>query len=133
MAVLSNTLTDVIPQILAQGLKTLRENAIMPRLINSDLSADAAEKGDTIDVPVAAAITTRDVVPDQTATNVTITPSKVTVSLDQWKEAPFMLSDKDIGYAFDGIIPVDCQLGDFFAAVEMQLDFITAEILTFAA
>jgi hypothetical protein len=105
MAVLSNTLTDVIPQILAQGLETLRENAIMPRLVNSDLSADAAEKGDTIDVPVAAAITTRDVVPDQTATNVTITPSKVTVSLDQWKEAPFMLTDKDIGYAFEGIIP----------------------------
>jgi hypothetical protein len=102
---LSNTLTNVIPQILAQGLKTLRENAIMPRLVNSDLSADAAEKGNSIDVPVAAAITTRDVVPDQTATVVNVTPTKKTVTLDQWKEAPFMLSDKDIGDAFAGIIP----------------------------
>lgn len=105
MAALSNTLTDVIPQILAQGLKTLRENAIMPRLVNTDLSADAAEKGNTIDVPLAASITTRDVVPDQTATNVTITPTKVQVTLDQWKEAPFMLTDKDIGDAMSGIIP----------------------------
>jgi len=105
MAELSNTLTNVIPQILAQGLMTLRENAIMPRLVNTDLSSDAREKGDTIDVPIAAAITTRDVVPDQTATNVTITPSKVQVTLNQWKEAPFMLTDKDIGDAMAGIVP----------------------------
>jgi hypothetical protein len=105
MAELSNTLTNVIPQILAQGLITLRENAIMPRLVNSDLSSDAAEKGNTIDVPIAASITTRDVVPDQTATNVTITPTKAQVVLNQWKEAPFMLTDKDIGDAYSGIIP----------------------------
>ena len=105
MAVLSNTLTDVIPQILAQGLMTLRENAIMPRLVNTDLSAEARVKGDTIDVPIAAEITTRDVVPDQTATNVTITPSKVQVSLNQWKEAPFMLTDQDLGDAMAGLIP----------------------------
>jgi hypothetical protein len=109
MAELSNTLTNVIPQILAQALDTLRENAIMPRLVNSDLSSDAAEKGSTIDVPIASAITTRDVVPDQTATNVTISPTKVQVTLNQWKEAPFMLSDKDIGYAMDGTIPAQAE------------------------
>jgi hypothetical protein len=105
MAALSNTLSNVIPQILAQGLVTLRENAIMPRLVNNDLSAEAAEKGDTIDVPIAAPLTARDVVPDQTATNVTITPSKVVVSLVSWKESVFMLTDKDIAEAMSGIIP----------------------------
>jgi hypothetical protein len=105
MAELSNTLTEVIPQLLAQGLMTLRENAIMPRLVNTDLSADAREKGDTIDVPIAAELTTRDVVPDQTATNITHTPTKTQVSLSEWKEAVFMLTDKDVGSIADGHIP----------------------------
>jgi hypothetical protein len=109
VAVLSNTLTNVIPQILAQALDTLRENAIMPRLVNSDLGSAAAEKGNTIDVPIAASITTRDVVPDQTATNVTITPTKAQVVLNQWKEAPFMLTDQDIGDAMNGLIPAQAE------------------------
>jgi hypothetical protein len=88
---------------------TLRENAIMPRLVNSDLGPEAASKGDTIDVPIAGSVSVRDVVPDQTATNVAITPTKVSISLNQWKEAPFMMSDKDIGYAMDGIIPDQAQ------------------------
>jgi hypothetical protein len=120
MAELTNTLSDVIPQILAQGLITLRENAIMPRLVNNDLSADAAEKGDTIDVPVAASLSARDVVPDQTATNVTITPSKVTVTLNKWKESVFMLTDKDIAEAMAGIIPDQAE--EAVKAIANQVD-----------
>jgi len=105
VAELSNTLTNVIPQILAMGLRTLREQAIMPRLVNSSLGDDAREKGDTIDIPVAAALTARNVVPDQTATNVTITPSKQTVTLTRWRESCFMLTDRDIGDAYQGIVP----------------------------
>ena len=31
---MSNTITNVLPKLLAQGLRALRENAILPQLIN---------------------------------------------------------------------------------------------------
>ncbi len=105
MAVLANVLSDVIPQILAMGLKVLREQAIMPRLVNTDLSAEARERGDTITVPKSVAQTVRNVVPDQTATNVNTTPGKATVTLSRWRESVFMMSDKDLGSIANGVIP----------------------------
>jgi len=105
VAVLANSLSDVIPQILAMGLKVLREQAIMPRLVNTDLSAEAREKGDTITVPKSVAQAVRNVVPDQTATNVNTTPTKATVTLNRWRESVFMMSDKDLGSIANGVIP----------------------------
>ena len=50
---MSNALEAIAPKILARGMMHFRQKAIMPRLINSDFSAEAAQKGDTIDIPVA--------------------------------------------------------------------------------
>jgi hypothetical protein len=103
----SNTLTYVIPQILAQGLVALRENAIMARLVNRGYSPTPGEKGSTVDVPIPSAITANPVVPEaypQAATN--LSPSKVSISLDQWYEAAFTLSDKEVTQAMDGLVPM---------------------------
>ena len=54
---MGNSLTNVIPQIMAQGLKVLRENAILPRLVNRSYEAKVAEFGDTIDIPFVGAST----------------------------------------------------------------------------
>ena len=107
MSTNTNTITNIIPQLLAQGLVTLRENAIMPRLVNASYSAQAAEQGASIDIPVPAAISATDVTPSYADPNDTgITPDKVTLNLDQWKEAPFFMSDKEQMEVMAGTIPM---------------------------
>lgn len=94
---MSNTLDTIMPKILARGLLALREQAVMPRLVNGDYSSSAAEKGDTIDVPIPTGVTATDVTPSNTKpANTDTTPSKVQVALDQWKQTSFQLSDKDM-------------------------------------
>ncbi len=45
---MANTLTNIVDKILARGLTTLREQAVMPRLVNIDYSNEAAQKGSTM-------------------------------------------------------------------------------------
>lgn len=104
---MSNTLTEVAPKLLAQGLLALRERAITTRLINRDYDALAAQKGQTINVPIPSAITARDVTPGVTqASNVDSAPTSVPVSLNFWKEGPFQMSDKDIQESMSGVMPM---------------------------
>lgn len=106
-----NDLSNVIPQVLAQAVMILRQNAIMPRLINTDYSSQVAEQGDTIDIPIPSAIETRDVVPSvQTpAPNNAVKPKKTQLSLDYWKEAPFTLNDKELTSVMKGAAPRQLQ------------------------
>ena len=105
---MANTLTSVIPQLLAQGLMALRENAIMPLLVNRDLEGMAARKGATIDVPIPSAITAVSVSPGATPpATADISPTSVPVPLNQWFEAPFYLTDRDIMEAMEGTIPME--------------------------
>lgn len=105
---MANTLTAVIPQLLAQGLMALRENAIMPLLVNRDLEGMAARKGATIDVPIPSAITAVAVTPGPTPpATADIAPTSVPIPLDQWFEAPFYLTDQDVMEAMDGTIPME--------------------------
>lgn len=104
---MANNLAAAIPQILAQGLLALRQQAVMPRLVNAAYSDIAGDKGTSIDVPIPSAVSTRAVTPAVTpAANVDSTPSKVNIPMDQWIEAPFQLSDKDALEAMSGIIPM---------------------------
>lgn len=94
---MANTITNILDKILAKGLLTLREAAVMPRLTNTDYQGDAAQQGNTIDVPRPVA----QVVSTVAASNVlkapaSKTPSLVQVSLDQWKMTDFHLTDKEM-------------------------------------
>ena len=64
---MANNLTEVIPSLLAQGLHALRQNSVMPRLVNNSYSDLAARKGDTIDVPLSSSIVASAVTPAATA------------------------------------------------------------------
>lgn len=100
MALDTNTLTSLVPKILARGLMVLRKKCIMPRLVNSDYSSDAARKGSTIDVPVPVEVTTVDVTPTEVHTEqaVGITAGIVQVPLNNWKQNyPIHLTDKEMG------------------------------------
>jgi len=104
---MANTLTNVIPQILAQGLVALREHAIMPRLVNRSYDLAPASHGQSVTIPIPSAVTANDVVPaayPQTATN--LAPTAATVTLSNWKEAAFTLSDAEVTRAMDGVVPM---------------------------
>jgi hypothetical protein len=117
----SNTLTTVIPQILAQGLMALREMAITSRLVNRKYEKDAAGKGSTIDIPIPSAIAVNNVSPSYVPPDDSgVTPTEVTITLDQWKEAPFFMSDKDFLEATSGVIPM--QAGEAVKAVANTVD-----------
>lgn len=92
---LANTYSDVVPKILGRAIAYLRANSLMPRLANRDYDGAAAQRGDTINVPVPPTITTVDITPGYATTSTTdITLSTTPVTLSYHKEAPFYLTDK---------------------------------------
>lgn len=104
---MSNTLTAVVPKLLAQGLLALRQMAIMPMLVNRGYETLAGQKGTTIDIPIPSAITVQDVAPGATPpVTAVVAPTSVSITLDQWKEAPFYLTDKELQEVVSGIIPM---------------------------
>lgn len=104
---MSNTITNVLPKLLAQGVLALRENVVMPRLVNRSYEGLATQKGNVINVPIPSAIAARDVTPAAAfASNVDFNPTVALVTLDFWKEAPFHLSDNDMVSVMNGTIPM---------------------------
>jgi len=104
---MANSLEEVTPVLIAQGLMALRENAIMPRIVNMDYQDEAREKGDVVNIPIPSAVAATDVAPGLVPTAGTdVIPTKATVELNQWKEAKFQMTDTDIQKALDGIMPM---------------------------
>jgi hypothetical protein len=104
---MSNILDKVMPKLLAQGLLALRQNAVMPRLINRSYEELAGQKGSTVSVPVPSAIAAQDVLPSNTPPiTADIAPTEVQIVMDQWKEAAFYLTDKDVLESMNGVIPM---------------------------
>lgn len=94
---MSNNISNVLPKILARGLLALREQAVMPRIINMDYSTEAAQKGDTIDVPIPSALSVSDVTPSNVLeAPADSSPSKVQIALNNWRKVNFHLDDKQV-------------------------------------
>src|SRR5262245_730810 len=93
----------------------------MPRFVNRAYESMAGDKGSTIDVPIPSAITAQDVapaaVPPSTAD---VAPTKVSIPMTKWKEAPFYLTDKDMLEAMTGTIPM--QASEAIKALANQVD-----------
>jgi hypothetical protein len=106
---MANDFSNAVENIALRSLDVLREQAVVSRLIRSDVGPDAAERGDTITINVPTAATVRDVTPGQTGTNVNTTASKVTISLDKWRESPMNPTDKELEELFEGYIPTQAQ------------------------
>ena len=106
---MANVFSNIIPQILESSLPTLRENAVTPRLINIDIADASGKRGDTIDVGVPQPAIVRTVTPGQDGTNVNVTQTKVSVVLNQWRESPMMLTDKELEEVMEGLVPSQSQ------------------------
>lgn len=105
---MANTVTNVLPKLLAQGLLALRENAIMSRVVNRSYDDLAAQKGAVINIPIPSSIAARDITPSVTQnSNIDFNPTVAVVTLDFWKEASFHLSDKDLAECDRGIMPME--------------------------
>lgn len=103
---MANNLTEMIDKLLAQGLLALRNNNVIPRTVNRDYSTMAAQQGDVINVPIASAITATPVAPANIAPNPgDQTPTSVPITLDQWEEAAFYMTDKDLMELAAGQMP----------------------------
>lgn len=96
---MANTLTAILPKILARTLLALRKRTVMPRLINRGYEMDiAAKKGDAVTIPVPTAVGTRDVTPSNTPpAPVDTAPGSVVLTLDEWRQTdPFHLTDQEL-------------------------------------
>jgi hypothetical protein len=95
---MANTLTSIMPKILARSLRVLRERCVMARAVNFDYSDEAKAKGTTIDVPISSAVAVIDVTPAVTNPTPTMhTPGLVQIALDKWKQTePIALTDKEL-------------------------------------
>lgn len=106
---MANDLQILTDKLLARGLLTLRENAIMPRLVYRDLGSEAMGKGTTIQVPIPAAQTVSDVAPSAAPIQGTDKSIRYkSIQLDQWKKTDFYLTDKEMAetLANDRFIPM---------------------------
>jgi hypothetical protein len=118
---MANTLTEVIPQILAQGLMALRGACVMPQLVNRNYGNDAKAKGETVDVPIPSAVAAQAVVPAATPQSTpNVVPTSVALTLDQWYEAPFHITDRERAAAMEGIIPM--QASEAIKAIARQVN-----------
>ncbi len=94
---MANTITNILDKILARGLVVLREAAVMPRLVNIDFQGDAAQFGNTIDVPKPVVQVVSAVQAGSTPKSpANKTPGLVQIKLDQWKMTDFHLTDKEM-------------------------------------
>ena len=125
---MANNLTEVRHKILAQGLLALRENCVMPALVNTDYSNDAKQLGNSVDIPVPSAVPASDVTPSYAypSTDPDVVPTSVSVVLNQWKEAPFALTDSDLAQADNGIIPMQAS-----EAIKSLANAVNAHIFSF--
>lgn len=101
-----NDWSEIIPYLSVIGLGVFRDFAVMPRLVNSDYSAKAAEKGDTINVDIAPPVEVQDMAASAAPYDAdAVVASKVAIDLNIWKQAPFKLTDKERMEIQEGIVP----------------------------
>lgn len=95
---MANNLTAAIDSIHAKGLVAMRENSIVPRLVNRAYEATAGTKGTPITITLPYAVTSYDVVPGPVPpAGADITPTQLTITMDNWKANSFHLTDKEVG------------------------------------
>ena len=95
---MANSLSNIMPKILSRGLLALRERCVLPTLVNMDYGTEAAQKGDTVNIPIPTDSTTMVVTPSHTpsAPDDAIFDN-ATIALDKWyKNKAFHLTDKEL-------------------------------------
>lgn len=91
-----NTLSDIVPILVAQGLQTLRGACVMPRLVNSDYANTPANQGDVVNLYIPSAATVTDVAPTAAPFQAPDSrPVRAPIALNRWRRSGFYLTDKE--------------------------------------
>lgn len=98
-----NVFTDIVDKVFARSLMALRENAVTPRLVNTNWGTEVAQRGDTINVPIPSAVQTSDVAPGATPPaggddEVRVVP----IALNRWRQTSAHLTDKEAAEVAEG-------------------------------
>ena len=121
---MANTLTDLMPKILAIALVRLRNRLALVRAVNTDYSREAASRGAVINIPKPPSLVTRAVSPGVTPTEAPgITEDTIPIALDQWHEVPLAFTDKDRLEAIDASVVMAVE-----AAADALVDKISATV-----
>ena len=91
-----NDLTAVADILISEAVALLRRNSIMPLMVWRDLDGAAAEKNKRIDVKVYNDLAVQDVTAGTPNTPSDITPRVIPVTLTNWKEVRFKMSDLEM-------------------------------------
>jgi hypothetical protein len=120
---MANDIDALIPKIIGKGALVLREEAVMPRLVNTDYSEDAKQKGAVIDVSISPPKTVSAV----TAAAVPPTPAdteleKVSITLDKHYKANFHLTAAEEAKTMNVPGFISSQMDQCFRAVANQVN-----------
>lgn len=103
---MANDLANLAETVLRYGIMSLRENAVMPRLVLQDFAKEDAAHMSVINMAVPRAKTTRNVSAGTEATYDDQDMDLHAITLDQWKYAAFRMSDKEQKEVMvDGMLP----------------------------
>jgi hypothetical protein len=127
--------TNVVQTAVALSLDALRQQIALAKIVNRNYESrigPGASQGSTVNVAIPSAITARAVVADVVPPAVTaITPTSIAVSLDQWFESPFAMSDQAVSQVQQGILPM--QMSEAVKSLANKIDDYIWGLLTAAA
>lgn len=90
-------LADLYDTVIARAARVVRRNAIMPRLCDMEVSAEAVGKFGTVDFPIIGEATTSSITPAAVPPGGgDPAPTTVPLTLSNWKKSSFTLTDRDI-------------------------------------
>jgi len=123
---MANDLSAIIPQILAQGLMVVRENAIMARLVRTDFSNEVSRSGASIDFPIASPMgLADDVIPGPIPiAPPDVVPTIAQIKLNRWVKKDFVLTDKEITELRPDFLPLQLEEAARSIANTMDIDIL---------
>lgn len=130
---MANTFTSwANPAALGPVLDVLRQAAVLPRLVRTELGLTPATRGSTVDISKTATATARDITSATVpAANQDITGAKVTLTLNKWQEATYHVDDQEANQIRDGVVSM--QMGECIKAIGNAINNdILREMFAFA-
>jgi hypothetical protein len=124
----ANNFAVVMTNILAGALDTLREESPILSVVEKDFNGAASKQGDTVSVSIPVAQTATSVTPAATMPALAdITPTNVTLTLDQWKASRFHITDKQFHEIASGNPQSPGQIAEAARAIS---NAVNAEVLS---
>jgi hypothetical protein len=124
---MANNFAVVMTNILAGALDTLREESPLLSVVEKDFNGAASARGDTVSVSIPVAQAASTVTPAATMPALAdITPTNVTLTLDQWKGSRFHITDKQFHEIANGNPQSPGQIAEAARAIA---NAVNAEVL----